>query len=92
VSLSYHIRCKAFREYGRECLECGAEENIEVHHRDLNRWNNVVGNLAPLCEDCHNRTHSNDPEYDHWREQFDRRADPELKVSKKHIGKAFSKE
>lgn len=50
-------RSKAINKYGEECAECGATENIDVHHRDGDRTNNDIENLIPLCEDCHSERH-----------------------------------
>lgn len=46
----------AFRSYPHECSECGYNKYVEVlqvHHKDHNRANNDVSNLAILCPTCH---------------------------------------
>jgi len=39
------------------CVKCYSFENIEVHHKDLNPWNNIEENLQILCKSCHTRLH-----------------------------------
>lgn len=51
----YRERC--LTEKGEQCIECGSEENILVHHVDGNRDNNDIDNLVPICELCHNEVH-----------------------------------
>ncbi len=46
----------ALRHYGIKCQSCGYSKDerlIEVHHKDGNRQNNDVTNLAVLCFWCH---------------------------------------
>lgn len=52
-----NYRRLAFEHHGRECAECGATENIEVHHRDGDRTNNTPDNLLPLCVTHHEELH-----------------------------------
>jgi len=54
----YRKRC--FDEHGKVCIACGTEENIEAHHRDGNRANSDIDNLAPVCEWCHKSIHARD--------------------------------
>jgi hypothetical protein len=51
------------REYIRErdgdwCRACNNDYNIDIHHIDSNRYNNVPNNLVQLCRDCHILIHS----------------------------------
>lgn len=39
------------------CEECGATENLDIHHRDRNWRNNDPSNLGTLCHSCHMRLH-----------------------------------
>lgn len=43
------------------CRECSRANRITlatcVHHKDENAKNNSMGNLVPLCFDCHERIH-----------------------------------
>lgn len=38
------------------CECCGAAPAREVHHRNVNPWDNAWHNLASLCSACHART------------------------------------
>ena len=40
-----------------ECVACGYNGYIEVHHIDGDALNNHPLNLAPLCRACHHDTH-----------------------------------
>ena len=46
----------------RRCESCGLAEwlekpiGLQVHHRDGNRKNNLLGNLQLLCTNCHEQT------------------------------------
>lgn len=40
-----------------ECIKCGSDENLEVHHVDGNSLNNIPANLVALCHSCHLRQH-----------------------------------
>ena len=52
-----NYREKALEEKPAECENCGAVDDIEVHHRDKNRCNNDLDNLVVLCHDCHQTVH-----------------------------------
>lgn len=39
------------------CNRCGSNENIEIHHKDLNPKNNNLDNLEILCRHCHRLEH-----------------------------------
>lgn len=39
------------------CEICGATENIDVHHKDLDPHNNDPSNLIRLCRSCHMKQH-----------------------------------
>jgi ribosomal protein S27AE len=60
--MTRYYRIKAIEEKGYECENCGATEDIEVHHRDRNHCNNELDNLIVLCSDCHNTVHNGWPE------------------------------
>lgn len=49
------------REWKCDC--CGAEDKLQVHHKDLVWLNNTPSNLALFCTKCHARAHS-DLEFD----------------------------
>jgi hypothetical protein len=44
---------------GYECRQCGLDENLDVHHRDMNPENNKLDNLVTLCRSCHFKVHQN---------------------------------
>jgi len=39
------------------CEICGKEKPIDVHHKDGNHNNDVLGNRQSLCGSCHRRRH-----------------------------------
>jgi len=54
-------RPKAIDAFGEVCMNCGATEEIEVHHIDKNTDNNSLENLLTLCFDCHQEIHNGWP-------------------------------
>jgi hypothetical protein len=42
---------------GGECVRCGQENKLEIHHKDGDSNNSDFNNLALLCESCHHREH-----------------------------------
>jgi len=51
------------RDMITECEDCGYDEHPEilvVHHRDRDRTNNALFNLAVLCPNCHALEHYNE--------------------------------
>lgn len=55
----YSIRRIIFEEIKKDycCELCGSIENIEIHHKDLNRFNNKINNIMVLCKSCHSKQH-----------------------------------
>jgi hypothetical protein len=53
------IRDRAFGHYGRECAECGTDEDLQVHHKTPKAYGgtNKLDNLIVLCETCHQEKH-----------------------------------
>lgn len=44
----------------KKCETCGYDEDTSIlgaHHKDRNRHNNAIENLAVLCPNCHSRVH-----------------------------------
>lgn len=39
------------------CERCGSQQNLLIHHRDRNRYNNEPVNLETLCKKCHQIEH-----------------------------------
>ena len=51
-------RDKCFFYHKEECVICGENKIVEVHHLDENRNNNNIDNLIPLCPTHHRYWHS----------------------------------
>jgi len=51
----FGIRARKFRQH--ECAQCGARENLSIHHRDRKWENNDPVNLETLCSSCHTSLH-----------------------------------
>lgn len=47
-----------FENHKKECLICGENKIVAVHHYDENRKNNSPENLIPLCPTHHSYVHS----------------------------------
>jgi len=47
----------AYECFKKECLICGSQKNIVVHHKDENRLNNDISNLYVVCNSCHKKIH-----------------------------------
>lgn len=50
-------RKTCFDAHGRECVVCGAGENLIAHHVNGNRSDSEVSNLRPMCRSCHRSVH-----------------------------------
>lgn len=53
---SYRSTCFSFHK--KECIICGEENIVAVHHLDEDRSNNSIENLIPLCPTHHQYWHS----------------------------------
>lgn len=53
---SYRTTC--FHYHKKECVICGENKIVEVHHLDNNHNNNDPSNLIPLCPTHHQYWHS----------------------------------
>lgn len=40
-----------------KCERCGSKDNLLIHHRDHDRYNNETDNLECLCKRCHQIEH-----------------------------------
>ena len=54
---SYRTTC--FEYHKKECVVCGEDKIVAIHHIDENRKNNELSNLIPLCPTHHQYWHSN---------------------------------
>lgn len=50
-------RRRYYAEYERECHVCGSGEDVELHHRNGDPFDNRILNLIPLCNHHHKRAH-----------------------------------
>ena len=51
-------RTIAFRHHPKQCIICGFDKVVAVHHIDEDRSNNSPSNLIPLCPNHHEMYHS----------------------------------
>ena len=51
-------RTIAFQTWKKECVVCGFDKIVVVHHMDENHDNNDIHNLVPLCPNHHEMFHS----------------------------------
>ena len=54
--LKYRKIC--FENHKHECVVCGENKILDVHHLDQNKFNNSPENLVPLCPTHHQYWHS----------------------------------
>lgn len=49
---------QTYRKFKKNnCERCGTTDKLIVHHKDENRYNNVLDNLETLCRRCHQIHH-----------------------------------
>ena len=53
-----NYRTKCFLYHKKECIICGENKIVAVHHYDENHDNNEIDNLIPLCPTHHQYVHS----------------------------------
>jgi len=53
-----HYRRICFENHKKECVVCGENKIVSVHHYDENHNNNEIENLIPLCPTHHQYVHS----------------------------------
>lgn len=51
-------RSTCFQYHKKECIICGENKIVAVHHYDENPKNNSIDNLIPLCPTHHQYVHS----------------------------------
>jgi len=49
---------KVYAHFNGKCSKCQGEENLHIHHLDLNHNNSNIDNLILLCKFCHRLVHS----------------------------------
>jgi len=58
TSISFYKRL-AKENLIQKCSLCSSTKDLCVHHKDLNRKNNVLENLIIVCKSCHAKIHDN---------------------------------
>lgn len=53
-----HYRRICFEHHKKECVICGENKIVAVHHYDENKKNNKPENLIPMCPTHHQYVHS----------------------------------
>lgn len=53
-----HYTVIAFRHHPKQCIICGFDKIVTVHHYDEDHSNNDPNNLVPLCPNHHQMFHS----------------------------------
>lgn len=60
VIITHDLREKILLRYGNKCFICKSEKKtIQLHHIDFKPKNTFIGNLMPLCRECHIKLHNN---------------------------------
>lgn len=54
---NFKVKDDILRNANWECELCGSSENLQVHHRDLDKSNNSPDNAQVLCLPCHQEAH-----------------------------------
>lgn len=52
------VRAAVLDRDGKVCAVCGGDNDLHIHHIDLNPTNDAPGNLVALCSVCHARVHT----------------------------------
>ena len=53
-----NYRTIALKHHAEECIICGFNKIVAIHHIDENKQNNSPRNLVPLCPNHHEMVHS----------------------------------
>lgn len=43
----------SWKEYEKKCFVCESKKNVEIHHKNSDRYDNRMENLIPICRRCH---------------------------------------
>ncbi len=55
---SFGLDLETFKRFTKECVACGFNRIVELHHLDGDKDHNSKENLIPLCPNCHKMIHS----------------------------------
>jgi|688.fasta_scaffold141169_4 hypothetical protein len=58
IKFEKEYRRICFEHHKKECVVCGENKIVAVHHYDENHNNNLLDNLIPLCPTHHQYVHS----------------------------------
>lgn len=58
INYNKNYRKICFKFHKKECVVCGENKIVAVHHYDENNKNNSIENLIPLCPTHHQYIHS----------------------------------
>lgn len=58
IKFETEYRRICFEHHKKECVVCGENKIVAVHHYDENHNNNLLDNLIPLCPTHHQYVHS----------------------------------
>ncbi|MEK6880468.1 MAG: hypothetical protein AABY22_12705 [Nanoarchaeota archaeon] len=54
----HNIEAEVYKELTKECIVCGFDKLVDLHHLDHNNQNNSSDNLVGLCPNHHKMLHS----------------------------------
>ena len=58
IKFKFLYRKYALKYHDKKCMICGTlDRKIDIHHLDENKKNNLLTNLVPLCNVCHQLFH-----------------------------------
>jgi hypothetical protein len=55
---SHNVDLKTYRKTTKECVICGFDKIVDLHHLDANKTNNSSKNLIGLCPNHHRMIHN----------------------------------
>lgn len=47
----------------QKCVLCLKTQQLEIHHKDLDRKNNQLSNIVILCKSCHTKIHKKEKNF-----------------------------
>ncbi|MBI2599817.1 HNH endonuclease [Candidatus Daviesbacteria bacterium] len=59
VDHQQRLKLRLLKQRGKKCERCGYSkfQILHIHHKDRNRGNNILDNLALICPNCHYEEH-----------------------------------